>query len=320
MGEAVMVRTIILDVDKNVTHRYDKYARRTDLEDVRWTHLKIEEDNVVDAVVDEMDQTEAFEEDLVEDQRPRITPFYSYTVVVIKAPTRRILTERDPDRGVVQISIIISRNKIISISSSDFDLIDMVMDSFQSMKLRMGSSTDVLSTLLDEIIEYSIDIIEEIEREIDRIEIGLADTSVDMGTVPSKVQNLREKLLAINKILRADLEVVREILQQESPHIETQRFKRHLEDRLLYAIDLVETERETLSGIMNLYLSALSNRMNENMYRLTLVGEALIVPTLVASIFGMNVELPRLGFWTIMLISVILSGVMLTILKVIRGF
>jgi magnesium transporter len=73
-----------------------------------------------------------------------------------------------------------------------------------------------------------------------------------------------------------------------------------------------------LNNITNLYLSALSTKMNENMYKLTIIGSILLVPTVIASLYGMNVQLPPLGFWEIVWVSIALSLAMVAALRIFR--
>ena len=116
-------------------------------------------------------------------------------------------------------------------------------------------------------------------------------------------------------MLKADLEVVREIISGKAKFVKQSDFDAYVEDRLLFAIDSIDTIRESLNNISNLHLTNLSHRMNESMHKLTVIGSLLLIPTVIASLFGMNVALPPLDFWTIIAISVILSMIMAAILK-----
>ncbi len=272
--------------------------------DISWLHLTPSE-KVIDAIIHEFGQDEEFQEDLLEEQRPRLANFKKFSVVVFSAPT---------PKGLKQLSFIVSKDKLISVSSSKPGIIDGVMDEIIAEGQRF-TPTSVLSGILAEAVEQSIALLDEQEKAIDSFEINiLKNEKLDQ----MKMQNLRVELFYNSKMLRADLEVVREIVAGESRFISKKEFDSHIEDRLLFGIDTVETLKESVTNIYNMHLANLSHKMNESMHKLTVIGSILLIPAVVASIFGMNVALPNLTFWEIILGSLALSAVLWVVLKKIR--
>jgi magnesium transporter len=94
-------------------------------------------------------------------------------------------------------------------------------------------------------------------------------------------------------------ELANALVRTESSLIEerTQVFLRDVYDHTIQVVDAAETLREVVSGLMDLYLSSVSNRMNEIMKVLTVMASIFIPLTFLAGIYGMNFEvMPELGF------------------------
>ena len=89
--------------------------------------------------------------------------------------------------------------------------------------------------------------------------------------------------------------------------VDKNEFEEHIEDRLLYANDLIETLKVSLNNLNNLYANNISTRLNESMHRLTILGTLFLIPTLIASLFGMNMPLPQLNFWEVVTGSLLIS-------------
>jgi magnesium transporter len=103
---------------------------------------------------------------------------------------------------------------------------------------------------------------------------------------------------------------------------ETGRYLRDVYDHTIQAIDMVETYRDMLSGMLDLYLSSISNRMNEVMKVLTIIATIFIPLTFIAGIYGMNFDpaagplsMPELaspyGYAATLLLMLVISLVML---------
>ncbi|MCD6523198.1 MAG: hypothetical protein J7K68_05640 [Candidatus Diapherotrites archaeon] len=141
-----MVRTLIFKPDKEVTSLVDDFSKEGK-KDVVWMHLYPDEDKVIDTIIEEMGQDEEFQEDLLEEQRPRLTNFKNFSVVVFAAP----LLE-----GLLQLSFIISKRKIISVSNIRSETIDKLMTEYEHSEAYVTPSkilSDVLGELVEEIIK-----------------------------------------------------------------------------------------------------------------------------------------------------------------------
>jgi Mg2+ and Co2+ transporter CorA len=164
--------------------------------------------------------------------------------------------------------------------------------------IRVTGVTDAFNLLLDIIIEKSILGLEQLEEKIQRKELNIFKKKEDKRFL-AKTNDLKEGLFFTSKLLRGDLEVIHEILKGDIPILNLKYFGEHMEDRILYLLDYIDLLKESVNNVNNLYVTALSNRLNKNLYRLAIIGALMVIPTIIAGLFGMNVSLPSLSFWQI---------------------
>ena len=298
------MKTLVISSKGKIQEVSNGYKKKNG--NIVWTHLTSDEADMHSFLMQDLSITQEEEEDLMEDQRPRLSNFKGYTVIVIGMPIKKILEDiKDPDEGTLQITFIIKRKSIISVSDQRSKLIDEVMKRVRRSKKRI-SVTSLLSLIMAPLIENVVDTMEVMEKNVDKMQKEIIAGN-NLDSVIQRVSDLKENIFFASKQLRADLEVVREIQYGKSDYLIPPEFHEHIEDRLLYALDVVDTARESLNGLNNLYMAAISNRMNEHMYRLTIIGALLIVPTIIAGFWGMNVDLPLQNFWLIVIISIVLA-------------
>ncbi len=313
-----MVRTLIFDADRNATEVFEAYRTSRDTGDVVWSHLSDDEDKVLDIIMDELKKDEAFEEDFLEDQRPRLSVTSAHAIIVIGAPVKAILNTDDPDDGIIQVSFMIRKDKLISVSTRKSMIIDRIMDSYLSKKALSVDATSIFSRIFEQIVENVIRVSELLEKKADVMQQRIL-RGEDMSKVMQEVSEIKENIHYTQKILRADIEVVREILFRKTELIDYGKFNSHIEDRLLYALDLMDVARESLNNLHHMYMAAISNKLNAHVYRLTLLGVFFFVPAVVASFWGMNVDtLPIRQFWPVVLLAIALTAVLFVVLRVTR--
>lgn len=311
-----MVVTLFFDADKRKKSVMSKYASEIERGDVIWTHLQIGEDRVLDEILKELGQDVEFREDLLEEQRPRFNRFKGFDILVIGVPSKgSIETEKD-GVGIEQIAFIIRQYRLISVSKTKIPIFDRLMKKLSRHKGRLNVSY-ILSEILDEITEHIIDIVDYYESRI-----NYAEKMILSGELQEKIllksQTMRENLFYVSKILKANAEAIARLMIAKKRDVVSGQFNRNIKNRMLYAVDSVDTIRVSVKSLTELYLSLLSHRMNRSIYRLTILGTILLVPTFVSGFWGMNVKLPPLTFWQLVILSGLLSLVSLGIMKVLK--
>lgn len=290
--------------------------------EIVWTHLVKNEDKFIDIIINDLNTPEnedsnEFKEDLIEKQRPGLLNFSNFSFVNISVPSPDLVNANTKSSGLLQISFIVKRNKIFSIADKTSGIITDVIEEIKKEKMQDFSATYVMYRVLEELIEYGIDITEQLKKKIDQLQRQIIDPNSvgEMNKTYEMLENLKETSFFASKSLRADIEVLKEIYSNKGKFIAVPEFDNHLEDRFLYCWDLLETQKDSLNGTYNLYLAAQSNQMNKQIYKLSWIAAFLIIPTIVSGFFGMNVDLPINNFWLIGAFTIILSTVIAILLR-----
>ena len=236
-------------------------------------------------------------------QRTKTEEFPGYLYVVLKTITAN---KTGNALEAENVSLVIGENYIVSFQEKEGEVFEALRSRILSDKARIRSmSADYLAyALMDAVIdqyffaiERTGDRIEEIE---DRIMIGPQPEGIQ------EIHRLKREILTLRKAVWPLREEIGALERGETPliHPETRVFLRDLYDHTIQAIDVVETLREILSGVQDIYLSAISNRMNRVMEVLTTVATIFIPLTFIAGVYGMNFEyMPelewRLGYFVV---------------------
>ncbi len=229
-------------------------------------------------------------EDIVStDQRPKLEDYDDYLFVVLKMlssqGTGEIVTE--------QVSLVVGANFVISFQEGlDGDSFDPVRARIRSGKGRIRTmGADYLAyALIDAVVDGYFGVLERVGERIEELE-EVVVSSPSSDTVRN-IHGMKREMIMLRKALWPLREVIGALERRESPLISepVTIYLRDVYDHTIQAIDAVEAYRDILSGLLDVYLSSLSNRMNEIMKFLTVVGTIFIPLTFIAGIYGMNFQ------------------------------
>jgi magnesium transporter len=231
----------------------------------------------------------ALEDILNTQHRPKIEEYQDYLLIILKMlrfddETKTIDTE--------QVSLIIGPNIVLSFQEREWDVFNGVRDRLQrsSGRIRQRGTDYLAYALLDSIIDSYFQILEKVGDCLVDVEEELL-TSPEQSSLGS-VYHFKRELLLLRKSVWPLREVVSELQKGEIELVSepTQVFLRDLYDHTIQVMDTVELFRDTVSGLHDLYLSSVSNRMNEIMKVLTIMASIFIPVTFIAGIYGMNFE------------------------------
>lgn len=228
------------------------------------------------------------------EQRPKIEEFDGYTFLTLKMLH---WAKEHSELSVQQISIIFGKNFILSFQESNtsiFDLIRMKLQSTSSQRLRQQNSDYFAYRLLDAIVDEYFVVLECLGEEIERVEEKIISAPTPQNS--KIIYRLKRQMLMLRKSIWPLREVVSHLLYEEEALITkfTRLYLRDLYDHTMQAIDTVETFRDMLTSMLDMYLSGLTIRMNEIMKTLTIITTIFIPITALSSIYGMN--LPNIPF------------------------
>lgn len=227
-------------------------------------------------------------EDILDtDQRPKMEDLGDYIFVVLK-----MLYEGKEDGKVTgeQVSVVIGRHFVLSFQERKGDVFEPIRDRVRSGKGRvrkMGS--DYLAyTLIDAIVDNYFIILENLGDEVEVLEETLVGNP-ERRTLAA-VHQLKRQLLFLRRAVWPLREVISTMERSEAGLIKkpTRLYLRDVYDHTIQVMDTVETFREMVGGMLDIYLTSLSNRMNEIMKVLTIVATIFIPLTFLSGIYGMN--------------------------------
>lgn len=250
-------------------------------------------------------------EDIVNlDQRPKFEEYDNYLLSVI----RMIMYEEKIHAE--QLSLILMQETVISFQEpGGGDAFDIIRNRLRQSKgrVRKLGADYLFYALMDAVVDYYFQVIEKIGDKVGQIEEEILEEPRQESLI--ELHHLKREVIYLRKQVWPLRDTISNLLRAESAFI-TQNsllFFRDLQDHTTRIIDTVETYRDLLSGIMDIYLSTNSNKMNEVMKVLTIMSSIFIPVTFISGVYGMNFEyMPGLnspyGYATICLIMLGVMG------------
>lgn len=227
-------------------------------------------------------------EDIVHvDQRPKFEDYDEYVFAVMKmiSYTNQVNSE--------QLSIILLENTVISFQEPQGgDAFDIIRTRLRTAKGRIRKlGADYLTyALMDAVVDCYFSAIEKIGDRIEQIEESIIDDSDKKSLFD--LYHLKREMIFLRKQVWPMRDMLNNMIRSETTLINTSNdiYLRDLTDHITRIIDTVETYRDLLSGIMDIYLSTNANRMNEVMKVLTIMSSIFIPVTFIAGVYGMNFD------------------------------
>jgi len=229
-------------------------------------------------------------------QRPKMEEYDGYLFIVA-----RMLSLSDPSESIEseQVSFILGDRLLLTFQELHGDSFEPVRQRLRAGKGRIRKSgADYLCyALLDAVVDHYFSLLEGLGEHLEELEDELM-SDPDEETV-QEIHRLKREMLGLRRGVWPLREVMSGLQRIESGLVAegTQTFLRDVYDHTIQVIDTVETFRDMLGGMLDLYLSSVSNRMNEVMKVLTIIATLFIPLTFLAGIYGMNFEyMPELGW------------------------
>jgi len=252
-------------------------------------------------------------------QRPKLEDYGNYLYLVVRMLHPR---QEGGNERFEQVSMVIGPNFLLSFLEDVGDVFDQVRERIRSGKGRIrGLGPDYLAySLLDAIVdEYFLDL-EKIGDEIEHLEDEILHEP-QTSTV-QRIHQLKREMIFLRKSVWPLREAIARLERRESPLVRetTTVFLKDVYDHTIQVIDAVETFRDMLTGMLDTYLTSVSNRMNEVMKVLTLIATIFMPLTFIAGVYGMNFDfMPetgwRWGYFAVLGVMAAVAGVMIAFFK-----
>jgi magnesium transporter len=226
-------------------------------------------------------------------QRPKIEDYDLQEFIVLKQLhyDGRITTE--------QTCLFLAKNYVITIQEDPGDCFEPIRE-----RLRKGSGrlrkmgTDYLAyAFIDALVDQAFPILEQVGERIETLEEEVLANPV--RATLGAIREVKHDLLQLRRAAWPQREVIHTMQREESRFVkkETRVYLRDLYDHTIQILDIIETYRDLTAGMLDIYLSSLSNRMNEIMKVLTIISTIFIPLTFLVGVYGMNFS-PDAGPWS----------------------
>lgn len=230
------------------------------------------------------------------DQRSKMEDFENYVFVVMKMAYRETATS---DFRIEQVSLILTPQCVITFQESEGDVFENIRKRIRESKGRMRKlGSDYLAyAIIDAVVDGYFEVLDGIAERTETLE----DMLVSNPTPETlhELYRLKRDMILIRRAARPLREVIASLDRDDVNLISegTQIYLKDVYDHTIQVIDNVESLRDMIAGMLDIYLSSVSNKMNEIMKVLTMIATIFIPLSFLAGVYGMNFShMPELGW------------------------
>ena len=222
-------------------------------------------------------------------QRPKYEEYERGVFLIASALS---FNTHDLSIQIEQVSIYFCKGLCLSWQETESDLFDAVRERIKVGKgrIRMRGTDYLAYALLDVLVDKYLQVIDEIGNEIEKLEDEILLNPNQ--NIRERIHHLKKETLKIRKIITPMREAVNRLSKAENQFIDenTQLFVRDLYDHTVQVQEIMETYRDTLNGLQDLYLSEISFKMNQVMQVLTIITTIFVPLSFLAGLYGMNFD------------------------------
>ncbi|MEW5791822.1 MAG: magnesium/cobalt transporter CorA [Pseudomonadota bacterium] len=243
-------------------------------------------------------------------QRPKVEDYDNYLFLVLRALDYHDDKER---LASAQISLVLGRHFVITFQEHECAVLEPVRTRLLNSKGRFRSlGADYLAyALIDVVVDHYFVVLERFGNRIEEVESRLV-LHGHPQSVPA-IQRLKRDAILLRKTAWPLRELLNELRRGDNLFFQkaTQVYLRDVYDHVIEIIDTVETFRDMLSGMLDIYLSSINNRTNEVMKILTVIATIFIPLTFITGVFGMNFkDMPILDYpWAFPATLLVMAGI-----------
>jgi magnesium transporter len=263
-----------------------------------WIDVKgLGSQDVLDYIQKEFDVNSLVMEDIVNTyQRPKNEEYENFIFVI----SRMLELDSGLHLKNEQISFLLFKNILISFQEDYDDVLDPVRNRLRKNvndNIRTLGPSYMLYALMDTVIDHYFNIVNRLGDELEIVEDHLYQKP--RRQLMYRIQGVKKLMIAMRRSSWPERDKLNDLLRSTNPliNLKVKVFLRDAYDHSIQVIDLIESMRETTTSLLDLYLSLMSNKMNEVMKTLTIISAVFIPLTFIAGIYGMNFshEDPKTG-------------------------
>jgi len=218
---------------------------------------------------------------LAQNVLPKVIDRKSYAVVILRA--------LNPRKGYTPCGVFISNKFIVTVHKKSVYAVDELFDLVQKQPKEFFPSGLIyifyrLASYITGKFRAELD---KVEDEIDRIEDEILNGKVEK---PKGIFDLKESVMSIRRALFTNRDLIDVISSGYSPYFasKNQNWLSELRIEMGQVVSVTEMLRDRLTGAMDMYMSSVSNKLNDIMRGFTVIASLLLMPAVIAGIWGMN--------------------------------
>ncbi len=259
------------------------------------------------------------EDILTPEQRPKMEDNADYVFLVLKMLS---FNEKNATLEHEQVSLLLTKDHVISFQERPGDPFEIIRSRLRAGKgkIKNKGADYLFYALVDTIVDYYFVVLEKVGDRLEEIEDNLLDNP-STNTL-NNLHKIKKEIISLRRLLWPLREALYKLERDEIKLIkrETQIYIRDIYDHTIQIIETVESFRDMVSGMIDLYQSSISNRLNQVMKVLTIISTIFIPLTFITGLYGMNFDhIPELhwryGYYAVWGLSITVVTVMLTIFR-----
>lgn len=293
----------------NLGHCRDFRASST----VSWLNIDgVHQTDLVEALGKDFNLHPLVMEDILNtDQRPKVEDYDGYVYVVLR------MLGYDAERQQIhsqQLSLILGEHFVLSLQERPSNVFEGVRERLRTgRRIRFMQADYLAYCLIDAVVDHYFVLLEGIGDEVEALEDELIANPAP--STLGRIHHFKREMLMLRKAVWPLREVLSRLSRDDNPLIsaETRLFLRDVYDHAVHVLDTVDAIRELLVGMLDLYLSSVSNRMNEVMKVLTIIATLFMPLTFIAGVYGMNFRFMPELHWPWAYPAVLLSMLLIAV-------
>jgi len=224
-------------------------------------------------------------------QRPKVDDFGEQLFVVLSRP---VMESDGSGFATRQLSLFLGRNFVLSFHAGDSDPFDAVRGQLRerSERIRTRGADFLFYTLIDFTIDEAFPILEQLGEAVEQLEDDILESPSNDSV--RRIYDLKRGLTILRRALWPQREVMHRLARDGCSlfSAEDRIYYSDCYDHTIQIVDLLETYRDMVTGLLDVYLSSISYRLNETMRVLTVIATIFIPLTFISGVYGMNFSNP----------------------------
>lgn len=223
-------------------------------------------------------------------QRPKSDEYPTQQLII----TRMVNVDANGELVTEQLAILFGKGFVLTVQEEPrVDCLDPVRERIRGGRgnIRKLGSDYLAYAIFDAVIDGFYPVLESFGERLEELELQVSDLNRPAAT-STEIFQMKRDLLTLRRAIWPQRDLLSSLLRDQSRHISdgTRIYLRDTYDHAVQVMDMVETFREIASGLMDLYMTGVSHRLNEVMKVLTILSTIFLPMTFIAGVYGMNFD------------------------------